>query len=132
MSDPFVGEIRMFAGSFAPRSYALCDGQLMAVSQNDALFSLLGTMYGGDGRTTFGLPELRGRVPIHQGQGPGLSNRRIGQRSGSETATVSVAQMPGHTHALQGTSDAPVRGSPAENVRRRRTGRPTRSARAAT
>ncbi len=70
MSEPFVGEIRMFAGNFAPRGFAFCDGQLLAVSQNDALFSLLGTIYGGDGRTTFGLPDLRGRVPIHQGAGP--------------------------------------------------------------
>ena len=86
MSEPFVGEIRMFAGTFAPRGYALCDGQLLAISQNDALFSLFGTIYGGDGRTTFGLPDLRGRVPIHMGQGPGLSNRPIGQKSTCDSA----------------------------------------------
>ena len=84
MSEPFVGEIRMFAGNFAPRSWAFCDGQLLEVSQNDALFSLIGTIYGGDGRTTFGLPDLRGRVPIHMGMGPGLSSRPLGQRSGSD------------------------------------------------
>ena len=104
MSDPFIGEIRMFAGNFAPRSWALCDGQLLAVSQNDALFSLLGTIYGGDGRTTFALPELRGRVPVHMGSGPGLSPRQLGQKGGAETVTLSVSQIPSHNHdgALQG------------------------------
>ncbi|MEO1370355.1 MAG: tail fiber protein, partial [Acidobacteriota bacterium] len=87
MSEPFVGEVRMFAGNFAPRGWAFCDGQLLAVSQNDALFSLLGTIYGGDGRTTFGLPDLRGRIPIHAGSGPGLSPRRLGAKSGSENET---------------------------------------------
>lgn len=82
MSEPFVGEIRMFAGNFAPRGWAFCDGQLLAVSQNDALFSLLGTMYGGDGRTTFALPDCRGRTPVHAGQGPGLPDRRLGSKGG--------------------------------------------------
>lgn len=99
--SPFIGGITMFAGNFAPRSFAFCDGQLLAISQNDALFSLLGTIYGGDGRTTFGLPDLRGRVPIHQGQGPGLTNRRIGQRGGAEIHTLSVNEMPSHTHHIQ-------------------------------
>ena len=98
MSSPFVGEIKMFAGNFAPRGFALCDGQLLAVSQNDALFSLLGTIYGGDGRTTFGLPDLRGRVPLHQGTGPGLSERRIGSKSGTERHTLTVNQLPSHNH----------------------------------
>ncbi|MBD3756388.1 MAG: phage tail protein, partial [Gammaproteobacteria bacterium] len=98
MSEPFVGEIRMFAGNFAPRGWAFCDGQLLAVSQNDALFSLLGTIYGGDGRTTFGLPDMRGRIPVHQGSGPGLSPRRLGSKSGAETETLTVNQMPSHTH----------------------------------
>ena len=98
MSEPFVGEIRMFAGNFAPRGWAFCDGQLLAVSQNDALFSLLGTIYGGDGRTTFGLPDLRGRIPIHAGHGPGLSERRLGAKSGSEKETLTVNQMPSHSH----------------------------------
>ena len=98
MSEPFVGEIRMFAGNFAPRGWAFCDGQLLAVSQNDALFSLLGTIYGGDGRTTFGLPDLRGRVPIEQGHGPGLSERRLGAKLGSEKVTLTVNQLPSHRH----------------------------------
>ena len=105
MSEPYVGEIRMFAGNFAPRDWAFCDGQLLAVSQNDALFSLLGTIYGGDGRTTFGLPDLRGRVPIHAGTGPGLSPRRLGAKFGSEQETLTVNQLPSHTHSL-GATDA--------------------------
>lgn len=98
MSEPFVGEIRMFAGNFAPRGWAFCDGQLLAVSQNDALFSLYGTIYGGDGRTTFGLPDMRGRIPLHQGQGPGLSNRRLGSKSGQEQVTITANQLASHTH----------------------------------
>ena len=101
MSEPFVGEIKIFAGNFAPRGYALCDCQILLVSQNSALFSLLGTTYGGDGRTTFGLPDLRGRVPIHQGQGPGLSIRRIGVKGGAETATPNVNNLPIHSHVVQ-------------------------------
>ncbi len=99
MSEPFVGEIRMFAGNFAPRGWALCDGQLLAISQNDALFSLFGTIYGGDGRTSFGLPELRGRIPIHQGTGSGLTPRRLGARAGDERVTLTGNQLPAHTHA---------------------------------
>ena len=106
MSDPFVGEIRMFAGNFAPRNWALCDGQLLPVSQNDALFSLLGTIYGGDGRTTFGLPDLRGRLPVHQGTGPGLTPRPIGQRSGQETVTLTTNQLPAHGHALNASAES--------------------------
>ncbi|MEM0989037.1 MAG: tail fiber protein [Pseudomonadota bacterium] len=101
MSEPFVGEIRMFGGNFAPRGWAMCDGQLLAVSQNDALFSLLGTIYGGDGRSTFGLPDMRGRLPIHAGTGPGLSPRRLGAKGGSETVTVTPDELPPHTHAFQ-------------------------------
>ena len=101
MSEPFVGEIRMFAGGFAPRGWAFCDGQLLAVSQNDALFSLLGTIYGGDGRTTFGLPDVRGRVPMHQGTGPGLSQRRIGAKGGAEKVTLTTNQLPGHSHGMR-------------------------------
>ncbi len=104
MSEPFVGEIRMFAGNFAPRGWAFCDGQLLAVSQNDALFSLYGTIYGGDGRTTFGLPDMRGRIPLHQGHGPGLSERRLGAKGGSEKETLTVNQMPSHTHMFYGTT----------------------------
>ncbi len=105
MSEPFVGEIRMFAGNFAPRGWAFCDGQLLAVSQNDALFSLLGTIYGGDGRTTFGLPDVRGRIPIHAGSGPGLSPRRLGAKAGEENVTLTVNQLPSHTHQLKATND---------------------------
>ena len=104
MSEPYVGEIRMFAGNFAPRGWALCDGQLLAVSQNDALFSLLGTIYGGDGRTTFGLPDMRGRIPIHQGQGPSLSMRRLGAKFGAETERLTINQMPSHTHSARANS----------------------------
>ena len=104
MSEPFVGEIRMFAGNFAPRGWAFCDGQLLAVSSNDALFSLLGTIYGGDGRTTFGLPDLRGRLPIHQGTGPGLSPRRLGAKAGTEKHTLTTNQLPSHAHVQQGTN----------------------------
>jgi len=116
MSNPFVGEIRMFAGNFAPRSWAFCDGQLLAINQNDALFSLFGTFYGGDGRTTFGLPDLRGRVPIHRGTGPGLTPRSQGHKAGTETATASVGQLPSHTHTMQGSSDFGGDTSPANNV----------------
>ena len=121
MSEPFVGEIRMFAGNFAPRGWAFCDGQLLAVSQNDALFSLLGTIYGGDGRTTFGLPDMRGRIPIHAGSGPGLSPRRLGAKSGEENVTLTVNQLPSHTHPLRAAqapaSDTrPVGNSPAQAV----------------
>lgn len=100
MSEPFVGEIRMFAGNFAPRGWAFCDGQLLAVAQNDALFSLLGTIYGGDGRTTFGLPDVRGRVPIHHGSGPGLSPRRLGSKSGTEHETLTENQLASHSHGF--------------------------------
>jgi microcystin-dependent protein len=116
-----VGEIRIFAGNFAPRNFAFCDGQLIAVSQNDALFSLLGTTYGGDGRTTFGLPDLRGRVPVHMGQGPGLSNRPMGQRSGTERVTLAVTQLPSHTHALMASADVGSTPNPGGNVTARST-----------
>jgi len=113
MSEPFVGEIRMFAGNFAPRGWAFCDGQLLAVSQNDALFSLLGTIYGGDGRTTFGLPDMRGRIPIHAGSGPGLSPRRLGAKGGAEHVTLTVNQIPSHTHPFVATSNTATSPNPA-------------------
>ncbi|MBW1939189.1 MAG: phage tail protein [Deltaproteobacteria bacterium] len=116
MSEPFVGEIRMFAGNFAPQGWAFCDGQLLAVSQNDALFSLLGTIYGGDGRTTFGLPDMRGRIPLHAGQGPGLSPRQLGAKAGTEQETVTVNQMPSHTHALQAMTDTADQSQPGGNL----------------
>ncbi|CAM2007923.1 phage tail protein [Acanthopleuribacter pedis] len=112
MSEPFVGEIRMFAGNFAPRGWAFCDGQLLAVSQNDALFSLLGTIYGGDGRTTFGLPDMRGRIPIHAGSGPGLSPRRLGAKGGAENVTLTVNQLPSHGHPLRAVTTVADRSNP--------------------
>jgi microcystin-dependent protein len=100
MADPFLGEIRMFCGNFAPIGWALCQGQLLSISQNTALFSILGTTFGGNGTTTFGLPDLRGRVPINFGQGPGLSSYNLGEMSGSENVTLLASQMPAHTHAV--------------------------------
>lgn len=100
MATPFIGQISMFGGNFAPRNWAFCNGQLLSIAQNSALFSLLGTTYGGNGTTTFALPDLRGRTPIHAGQGPGLSNRVLGESSGSENVTLIVSQMPSHTHAV--------------------------------
>lgn len=93
MSNPFIGEIRMFAGSFAPAGWAFCSGQLMPISQNDALFTLIGTTYGGDGQETFGLPDFQGRIPIHQGSG-----LTIGESGGTESVTLTTAQIPNHTH----------------------------------
>lgn len=101
MSEPFVAEIRIFAGNFAPRGWAFCDGQLLPIAQNTALFSLIGTTYGGDGRTTTALPNLKGRAPMHPGSGPGLTSRRLGQRAGSETETLTTSQMAQHTHNLK-------------------------------
>ena len=101
--EPTIGEIRMFAGNFAPRSWAYCAGQLLAISQNDALFSILGTMYGGDGRTTFGLPDLRGRAAISSGQGPGLSFYREGQRGGRESVVLTTSNLAAHKHNVTGS-----------------------------
>ena len=116
MSEPFVGEIRMFAGNFAPRGWTFCDGQLLAVSQNNALFSLFGTIYGGDGRTTFGLPDLRGRIPIHAGSGPGLSPRPLGADSGTEKETLTVNELTLHSHTpVKGSSDNATDANPAGN-----------------
>ncbi len=98
--EPFIGQIQLFGFNFAPRGWALCRGQLLPISQNTALFSLLGTIYGGDGRTTFGLPDLRGRVAIGFGQGPGLSNHNIGQRSGAENSTLTEANLAPHNHKI--------------------------------
>ena len=100
MSEPFLGQITAFGFNFAPRNWAQCNGQLLAISQYTALFSLLGTIYGGDGETTFGLPDLRGRAALHMGAGPGLADRDIGQRSGAETNTLNVNQLPSHTHTF--------------------------------
>lgn len=99
MSEPFLGSIVLFAGNFAPRGWAFCNGQILAISQNTALFSLLGTTYGGNGQTTFALPDLRGRAAISAGQGPGLANYSLGESAGEETVTLNVNQIPAHQHA---------------------------------
>jgi microcystin-dependent protein len=104
MSNPYVGEIRMFGGNFAPQGWMFCDGSILAIAQNEVLFQLIGTTYGGDGQTSFALPDLRGRAPLHQGTGPGLSTRVIGEQGGSETVTVTTSQMPQHTHTLKASS----------------------------
>ena len=98
--EPFLGQIQPFGFNFAPRGWAMCDGQLLPISGNEALFSLLGTIYGGDGRTTFALPDLRGRAMIHEGHGAGLTDRRIGAKGGSETNTMNVNHLPAHTHGV--------------------------------
>ncbi|KRB77371.1 phage tail protein [Nocardioides sp. Root190] len=100
MSDPFVAEIRMFGFNFAPRGWAFCDGQLLPISQNTALFALLGTTYGGDGKSTFALPDLQGCAPMHHGQGPGLSLYDLGELGGTETVTLLNSEMPSHAHTL--------------------------------
>ena len=106
MSEPFMGQIHAFSFDFPPRGWALCNGQLLPINQNQALFALLGTTYGGNGQTTFALPDLRGRMPIHQGQGSGLSSRVMGERSGSETVTLGGASIPTHTHGAQGATSS--------------------------
>ena len=106
MSNPFIGEIRLFGGNFAPQGWAFCSGQLQAINDNTALFSLIGTTYGGDGQSTFALPDLRGRVPIHQGQGAGLSSRILGTTGGCESVTLTLAQMPVHSHQLNASAMA--------------------------
>ena len=115
MSSPYVGEIRMFAGNFAPVGWALCQGQVLSISENDILFNLIGTTYGGDGQTTFALPDLRGRFPMHMGQGPGTSNRTQGQTGGVETVTLSLNQIPAHSHVPQAVSRDGNQRSPTNN-----------------
>jgi len=116
--EPILGEIKMFAGNFAPTGWAFCQGQLLPIAQNTALFSLLGTTYGGNGTTTFALPDLRGRAPIGFGQGPGLSNKDLGQQFGTETVTLTTAQMPAHSHTVnavttEGNQNLPTNSLPA-------------------
>src|SRR5437868_10274380 len=113
MSNPFVAEIRIFAGNFAPTGWALCNGQLMPISQNTALFSLLGTTYGGDGKSNFALPDMQGSAPMHPGQGPGLSLHDLGETGGSETVTLLESEIPAHSHAVSasqgdGTDQTPA------------------------
>ncbi|WP_248928194.1 phage tail protein [Paenibacillus hamazuiensis] len=118
MSDPFVGEIRMFAGTYAPRGWAFCNGQLLPISQNTALFSLLGTNYGGNGTTTFALPDLQGRVPIHagQGSGPGLTPRTVGEKGGAAAVTLMTSQLPAHSHAMNCSSETGASSGPGEGI----------------
>src|SRR5829696_2905110 len=104
MADPFVAEIRIFPFNFAPKGWAWCDGQLLPLSQNTALFSLLGTTYGGDGKSNFALPDLQGRAAMHPGQGPGLSLHDLGETGGSETVTLLESEIPSHPHTLQASS----------------------------
>ena len=105
MADPFVAEIRIFPFNFAPKGWAWCDGQLMPLSQNTALFSLLGTTYGGDGKSNFALPDLQGRAPMHPGQGPGLSLHDLGETGGSETVTLLESEIPAHSHTMRCATD---------------------------
>lgn len=116
MSDPFVAEIRIFGFNFAPRGWAMCDGQLLPVSQNTALFSLLGTTYGGDGRTTFALPNLQARAPMQPGQGPGLSHHDLGESGGNESVTLVESEIPSHSHSLSGKAQFGNAPSPSERA----------------
>ena len=130
MADPFVAEIRIFGFNFAPTGWALCNGQLLPISQNTALFSLLGTTYGGDGKSTFALPNLQGSAPMHPGQGPGLSLHDLGESGGTETVTLLQSEIPSHNHVMRAAAQDPAdvklvnraSGSP-------RTGRSTRTPR---
>ncbi len=112
MSTPYIGEIRMVGFNFAPQGWALCNGQLLAIAQNDALFNLIGTTYGGDGQTTFALPDLQGRIPLHMGSGPALTPRTIGQVGGSENVTLTTNQLPAHAHTPQAHSANGSQSSP--------------------
>lgn len=116
MSSPYIGQITLFGGTFAPQGWALCNGQILSIAQNAALFSILGTTYGGDGQSTFGLPDLRGRVAIHAGQGPGLTNRTLGSSGGTENVTLTTAQIPSHEHTLRGRNEAADSDDPTNNV----------------
>jgi len=116
MAEPFIGQIMIVGFNFPPRNWAFCDGQLLSIAQNTALFSLLGTTYGGNGQTTFALPDLRGRVPVHAGQGPGLTPRPLGQSAGSETVTLITSQMPAHTHSLQAFNNGGDQPNPQGNI----------------
>ncbi|WP_028304556.1 phage tail protein [Oceanospirillum maris] len=116
MSEPFIAEIRLMALNFAPRGWAFCDGQLLPIAQNTALFSLIGTTYGGDGRTTTALPNLQDRVPMHPGRGPGLTSRRLGQRVGVDTVTLSEAQIPSHTHTYRAVQANSTTNEPNGNL----------------
>ena len=116
MSEPFLGEIKMFGGNFAPSGYALCNGQLLPISQNAALFSILGTTFGGNGTTTFALPNLQGRVPVHMGQGPGLSPYVLGEQTGVENVTLLYNNMPIHNHTVNAVTGGGNSASPTSNL----------------
>lgn len=116
MSDPYVAEIRILPFNFAPRGWAFCDGQLLSISQNTALFSLLGTTYGGNGQTNFGLPNLQGAAALHPGQGPGLSLRDLGETGGSATVTLTTPQIPSHSHSVSGQSGTGSLSNPENNI----------------
>lgn len=116
MTQPFLAEIRIFTGNFAPRGWLFCHGQLLSIAQNTALFALVGTTYGGNGQTTFGIPDLRGRTPIGVGNGPGLTPRVLGEMSGIETVTLNSTQIPQHTHALNASSSAPTTNTPSGSL----------------
>ena len=116
MASPFIAEIRIFAGNFAPQGWSFCDGSLLSIANNTALFSLIGTTYGGDGQTTFALPDLRNRVPVHMGTGTDGTAFVIGQSGGTATVTLTAAQLPSHTHGVQALSGPATAGSPALGV----------------
>ena len=123
MSQPFLGEIKLFPYNFAPRGFAFCQGQVLSIAQNTALFSLLGTTYGGNGQTNFALPDLRGRAPMQPGQGPGLSNHDLGEKAGQESVSLLTTQIPSHTHTLGASTQAATSDVPApEAVPGRSTG----------
>ena len=116
MASPYIGEIRLFAGNFAPQNWAICDGSTQSIANNEALFALIGTTYGGDGQQTFSLPDLRGRVPVSQGQGTGLSSYVIGQQSGQSTVTLIPSQMTAHNHALNASTANATAATSSGNV----------------
>lgn len=116
MAQPYVGEIRMFAGTFAPAGWMLCEGQQLPISENETLFQLIGTTYGGDGESTFNLPNLASRVPVHMGTGPSGTTYQIGEMAGTEQETLTVQQIPAHTHAFLGSQDNAGNTNPANNV----------------
>jgi microcystin-dependent protein len=123
MADPFVAEIRIFPFNFAPKGWAWCNGQLLPLSQNTALFSLLGTTYGGDGKSNFALPDLEGRVPMHPGQGPGLSLHDLGETGGSETVSLLESEIPSHTHTMMASSDTADNTVPTGHIASKQLGR---------
>src|ERR687894_1175581 len=116
MPEPYIGEIRMFGGSFAPAGWAFCDGQQIPISENDALFTLIGTTYGGDGQSTFNLPNLASRVPIHMGTGPDGTTYQIGEMAGTEQETLTVQQIPNHSHPMVGTTSTANNANPGDNL----------------